>query len=601
MIELRLLGPPEATVDGDKPPRALLWRKHLGLLAYLALAPDRRAGREQLAGLFWGDKPDDAARQSLAEALRILRRSTDDGVEDAGAGFVRLADGAVQTDTDAFAALVEAGDVRAAAELVRGELMEGFALPDAWEFEEWLANRRREWQTRAEEALLAAGEEVLAEGRPDAAHRLSQRALSLAPASDRACRIAMRSLCLAGDRGRALEAYEAFAGWLAENLGIEPDRATETLADRVRHQRRWKLPAERTARPDRGAESRRAPLTGRGRELAELVEQWEAARAGRGARAVIVAGDSGTGRSRLVQELLARVELDGAATALVRALPADRGTEGSVLDGFARALHRHEDTDRAVLAGALAAADRERPLVLALDDAALADETSLAELCAATARYPDARALVVIATGRNPGRPTLERLQAALGRDVPGALIALGPLDSAAIRELVEWAVPEYDDDARDRLARRVAADTAGYPLLVVELLHAVAHGLETTGTPTAWPAEGRTLDQTRPGELSDTLVASVRVGFRVLTPDARELLAAASVLEPPVPGDRLGRAADVASPRLEEALDELEWERWMVADARGYSFVARLVREIVARDLITPGRRQRILDAADA
>ncbi|MDX1673613.1 MAG: BTAD domain-containing putative transcriptional regulator [Longimicrobiales bacterium] len=600
MIELRLLGPPEVTVDGEEPPRALLWRKHLGLLVYLALAPDRRAGREQLAGLFWGDKPDEAARQSLAEGLRILRRSTDDGVEDAGAGFVRLADGAVETDTDAFAALAEEGEVRAAADLVRGELMEGFALPDAWEFEEWLANRRREWRTRAEEALLASGEEALAEGRPDAAHRLSQRALSLAPASNRACRVAMRSLCLAGDRGRALEAYEAFAGWLDENLGIEPDQATEALADRVRRQRRWKLPAKRAARPDRGAESRRAPLTGRGRELAELVDQWEAARAGRGARTVILAGDSGTGRSRLVQELLARVELDGATTALVRALPADRGKEGSVLDGFDRALHPETGTDDATLAAALAAADRETPLVLALDDAALADETSLAELCAATARYPDACALVVITTGRNPARPALERLQAALGRDVPGALVRLGPLDADAIRELVDWAVPEYEDAARDRLARRVGADTAGYPLLAVELLHAVAHGLEATGTPTAWPAEGRTLDQTRPGELSDTLVASVRVGFRVLTPDAQELLAAASVLEPPVPGDRLGRAADVESPGLEEALDELEWERWLVADARGYSFVARLVREIVARDLITPGRRQRILDAAE-
>jgi len=38
------------------------------------------------------------------------------------------------------------------------------------------------------------------------------------------------------------------------------------------------------------------------------------------------------------------------------------------------------------------------------------------------------------------------------------------------------------------------------------------------------------------------------------------------------------------------------KWERWIVADGRGYAFVARLAREIVARDLVTAGQRQRIL-----
>jgi hypothetical protein len=49
----------------------------------------------------------------------------------------------------------------------------------------------------------------------------------------------------------------------------------------------------------------------------------------------------------------------------------------------------------------------------------------------------------------------------------------------------------------------------------------------------------------------------------------------------------------------VHDALDELEWARWVNADPRGYAFVARIVREVVASDMTTPGQRQRIRDRA--
>jgi hypothetical protein len=45
--------------------------------------------------------------------------------------------------------------------------------------------------------------------------------------------------------------------------------------------------------------------------------------------------------------------------------------------------------------------------------------------------------------------------------------------------------------------------------------------------------------------------------------------------------------------------MDELEWHRWLVYDRRGYTFVARVVQKVVARDMLTPGQRQRVLEAA--
>ncbi|MBA2627411.1 MAG: hypothetical protein H0U85_05310 [Gemmatimonadales bacterium] len=47
----------------------------------------------------------------------------------------------------------------------------------------------------------------------------------------------------------------------------------------------------------------------------------------------------------------------------------------------------------------------------------------------------------------------------------------------------------------------------------------------------------------------------------------------------------------------MEHALDELERRGWVLWDARGYSFGAALTRDVVSRDLLTPGQRRRIRD----
>ncbi len=73
-VECHFIGPLELTIDGDAPPPELLWRKNVALLAYLACSTNRRRTRDQLVGLLWPDKTDSAARQSLREAIRVVRR-----------------------------------------------------------------------------------------------------------------------------------------------------------------------------------------------------------------------------------------------------------------------------------------------------------------------------------------------------------------------------------------------------------------------------------------------------------------------------------------------------------------------------------------------
>lgn len=49
---------------------------------------------------------------------------------------------------------------------------------------------------------------------------------------------------------------------------------------------------------------------------------------------------------------------------------------------------------------------------------------------------------------------------------------------------------------------------------------------------------------------------------------------------------------------RSDRGLDEAEWEQWIAHDPRGYSFVARIGRDVVRQDMLTRGQRRRLVDA---
>lgn len=599
MIDCRVLGPVDVVVDGAAAPAELLWRKNLGLLVYLARSPRRSRTRDHLVGLFWGDKAESAARHSLNEALRVLRRCAgEEGIESAG-DQVRLAEGALLLDTDRFEERVSAEDWAGAAELMAGEFMEGFVVPGSSELEDWLSAERLTWRQRGVDALVRHAEQLIDAGGLVGAVEIGGRALALDPTSDPAARTAMRAVALSGDRGAALAIYDAFAARLEEELDADPEPATAALADRVRREKVWQLPASAIARPGRGAESRRVPLVGRERELARLLEAWESCRATGRAALAVIEGDPGTGKTRLAEEITARARLEGAFVVAVRAVEADLETPGAGARAVVRALAEGTE-DTAPASEGPRISDRLEPAltrgatVLWVDDAQWLDRDSLLAIGATLRDFAERPLLAFLTHASQPPRPELDELRAHLGRDLEGVAVRIGPLTREGLRALARWALPDYSEVELDRVTRRVATDSAGLPLLAVELLHAVALGLDLAQTAGAWPAPSRTLDQTLPGGLPDAVVAAIRVGFRRLSPDAQTVLAAASVLPSRTDVATLARAADLPPETLSAALDELEWNRWLIAEPRGYTFLARVVREVVARDMTTAGQRKR-------
>jgi len=360
-------------------------------------------------------------------------------------------------------------------------------------------------------------------------------------------------------------------------------------------------------------------------ELAMLTAAWQRARGGRG-QVVIVEGEPGEGKTRLIEELVAHARLDDASVATARAVPAEQQAEWSalsgllagglgdapglagappgalaglaVLDGDLRTRFRAAAPAAPVgdaLGAAVRAVATERPLLIALDDVQWSDAATLAALPALARDTAARRVLLLLGVSRgSPESERLNELRARLGRDLEGAVVRVGRLDAAALGELVRWALPQYAADDAERLTRRVERDTGGLPLLAVAMLEAVAAGFAPAPDAPAWPSPNRTLVDSLPGDLPPTIVGVVCRRYRALSEAAQLTLGAAAALEERVDAGRLARATGLDRPSLEQALDTLEWERWLVADARGYVFTAPIERAVLLQEMITPGQARR-------
>jgi predicted ATPase len=250
----------------------------------------------------------------------------------------------------------------------------------------------------------------------------------------------------------------------------------------------------------------------------------------------------------------------------------------------------------AAMSSLLEAAADAGPIALLIDDAHWLDRATTLSLLAQLRNLSGLPFLLALSTLPIPPRDEIDQLRARIGSDVPGIAVSLDPLDGAALHELVAWAFPDFDANRTERLSRRITRDSAGLPLLAVELVSAVAAGLELREGESSWPSPLRTLTETLPGDLPDTIVAAIRIGFRRLSPEAQQVLVAAAVLNAGLTEATLARVTELELGQARTALDELEWQRWLESDGSSYGFVAQIAARVIDRDMVTKGQRARIL-----
>ncbi|MEZ4400056.1 MAG: ATP-binding protein [Kofleriaceae bacterium] len=353
---------------------------------------------------------------------------------------------------------------------------------------------------------------------------------------------------------RPQSAEEVLERWrrIADGLGYRDVATSRGTAVRARH-RAIALPAQ----------------VGRSRELAELERAWTDARDGRGAP-IVITGEAGIGKSRLLAEVALHVQLDGGEVVRLSAVPGD--APWSPLRNLARALvavtgpawaragsgagphvaallddHAPLALGRWVLAEALvelvAAAAEVRPLAILVDDAERAPPTVHDALAYLARAAPDLAALVVVA-GRlqepraGDGPTTIEAAAAAATR---GRRFELVPLGQGSFGHLVAAAVGA---DVAARIADELRRVSGGNPGHAIATLEAMIDSGAISRLGGAW---------TTARELVVPLLPAARQSalgrLSTLSTAARGFLRAAAVLSDPFDRELLATILGIAAP----------------------------------------------------
>jgi len=539
-VKYRLLGPVDL-VDG-----ALSGNRQRHLLALLLANAGEAVAADRIAHELWGDEqPDDPAGAVRTQISRLRRAGAAIETRPGGYALVPERD---DVDADRFTRLL--GDARGADPARARKLLDdalglwrGPAFGD-------LADRdfALPLATRLDEQRIEACEDrvdvLLRTGETDEAVRRAEELVAEAPVRERPRALLMRALYAAGRQVEAVDAFQTYRRFLADELGLEPSPELRALErDLLDH--RPPAPAGR---------SFAVPVTSFvGRDEAVLTVDALLDRA----RLVTLTGPGGVGKTRLATHVAAR--------------RAPRHRDGAVFCDLASVVD-DPGVERAV-AGALAASEQPGvPLVTAIVDAIRTRDTLVVldnceHVVDAVARLLDAIVphsvnTRIVATSR-------ERLAVDGEHVQPVPPLAVGGSDDpAAVRLFVDRAravTPDFD--APSELVRQLCRRLDGLPL-AIELAAALTRSLPLPDIVEGLDARFELLTGGRRSNARHrSLEATVEWSYAMLDPDERSLFDCCSVFA---------------------GVFEVEDARAVAAPGSADVTVARLLARLVDRSMVT-------------
>jgi len=532
---LEILGPPRVlSLDtGEEVPLSL--GKPLALLAYLAVE-NRPMGRDHLADLFWPESPPPRARQSLRQALWLLRRTFGEDVFE-GDDPVAVC-GALTTDLGELHEALRRGEADTARRLWRGPLLSRLALSGCRKWDQWLEDRRESLRSHYSRSLVEAARVLRDAGRLEETRLFLEEAVRLNP-SLLPGRVALvetlLDLRLTAAARTALDEIEM-------ELGDFP--GAEENVSRLRRYLEG-LDSDPDDR-DLGQIGPSLEFVGRSMELDDLRGLWR--RAERGVPAVaLIRGPAGVGKTRLAAEFAGEVRSKGGRTVRVsgyadeQAIPlgivADLAAELMTLPGAAgvsastqnvvaslapgsaagrNGVEATGDRNLATIAHAVTdlveAVGFEAPTLILVDDLQWLDPESYSILLKVMRRVRGVPCLFALSRRTEIlGGP--DRLPARESENgIEGMEIELRPFTEEEVRELLTLFA-EFTDPVRiTDVVQRIFRVSGGNPLFISELLRTLAEEGHCRLVEDRWVIDSEAIPEelALPGSLQTLLRARV-------------------------------------------------------------------------------------------
>lgn len=664
-LALILFGAPRIEVDNV--PLHVERQKALALLTFLAVTrlPHRR---DILATLLWPDLDQEHARSALRRTLSALRQAlprpllvTLDATiaVDLQAGlFVDVIDfRRLLAEADTAVAAVRVLILEMAVQLYQGEFLSGFSLPDSPEFEEWQRAESESLRQDLATALKQVAAYYAAQHNYPNAFRYAQRWVSLDPLHEVAQQTLIALYIACGDLQGAQRQYAYYAQIMEDEIGVHLPHNPICYADGETceaplcakqmsphsAQRPTIGPAQsRKGIPPTGAkpypgtaehivllqpqQSSTLPLVGRAAEWQLLQRLWTKCVAGETC-CVVLTGEAGIGKTRLVEELVNWLAQKGDNVAVAQCYAAEGALAYSpvvtwlrtaVINPTVTALEPVWKTEVTRLLPELQAVHPElptpapitqcwqyqrffealaytflgpkRPLLLFLDDLQWCDTGTLAWLRFLLRWNPAAPLLLLLAMRSEevPVNHPVTYLLKALDSANQLTEIVLGRLDAD---ESAKVAAEVAHRPLTDAEAAYVFKESEGNPLFVIETMRAHLDMPPTTADNMDWinlKTDGL-LNQALPTKLQ----AVIRSRLIQISPESRAVAGVAATIGREFNFDVLVRACNSTDAYIADRIDELLARRILVdRGASRYDFSHDKLREVIYADLSSVRRQ---------
>ncbi len=625
---IQLCGRLSVELDGVELVRSLRGRQVPLLLAYLVLNRARPVGREELIGALWPDtapRSQDAAMRTLLSRLRsVLGADVVAGRDELALELPEPAwvdvEAAATEVTRAQQAL-EAGDARAAwavAQVPLNIASRGL-LPGTQA--SWLEPRRRDLADMRLQALEVIGRAGLSLGGTQlaSAERAARTLIEAEPYRESGYVLLMGALQAQGNVAEGLRVFEQLRSLLRDELGTMPSPEAMQTHERLLHPAAARgagatlsvgaaggieISAELAAAAD-------TPLIGRRTEMLRLEAWWQETE---GKRVMLLAGDAGIGKTRLLAETAVRAHAAGAIVLAgrapeetlvpyqpflealghyvfrapleeLRSVAREYGAElGRLIPELRRRLPElpapdpgDPETDRyrlfEAVAGLLGEMSASLPVLIVLDDLHWADRPTLL-LLRHLARSPHNRRVSILGAYRMVDRWS-EGFESALGglrRERLMVQLDIGGLPEDEASELVRLRAGGTPSSS---FLEALYAETEGNPFFIEEIVrHLVDSGVRAQ--------EAGAGELERVG-LPDDVRDVISRRLQRLAPTTIDWLRAAAVIGRDFDATLLERVLGVDEERFLSGLEDAT-DAGLVSEAPGdpgrYSFSHALIRE---------------------